>query len=293
MPKGQIIRALSGFYYVSHNDNIYECRARGIFKQRNQSPLVGDFVDFDITDKFKGYITEIMPRKNELRRPPISNIDQVILVSSVIDPEFSTLLLDKFLIHVENIGIEPIICITKIDLINDLTDINKKIEIYKNIGYKVMKTSIYRENNEEIREVLKDKISVLSGQSGVGKSSLLNALIPDLELVTGVISKRLGQGKHTTREVQLIKLPSGGMVADTPGFSQLDYSGIKSYNLSMLFPEINRYTGHCRFRGCLHYNEPNCSVKEALEEGLIDKERYDHYLIFLKEILDIEENRWR
>ncbi len=293
MPKGQIIRALSGFYYVSYNENIYECKARGIFKQRKQSPLVGDFVDFDITDKLKGYITLLMPRKNELRRPPISNIDQVILVSSAIEPEFSTLLLDKFLIHVENAGIDPIICITKIDLINDMIVIDNKIKTYKNIGYKVIKTSKYGDGIEEIREVLKGKVSVLSGQSGVGKSSLLNTLLPNLELDTDVISKKLGRGKHTTREVQLINLPSGGMVADTPGFSQLDYSGIKSYNLSMLFPEINKYTGNCRFRACLHYNEPNCSVKEALKDKLIDQDRYEHYLFFLKEIIDLEENKWR
>ncbi len=293
MPDGQIIRALSGFYYVLFEKQIYECKARGIFKQRKQSPLVGDYVKFDITDTLSGYITEIIPRKNELVRPPISNIDQVILVSSAKDPDFSTLLLDKFLIHVENVEIEPIICITKIDLIDDMKKINNKIKIYENIGYKVVKTSKYGEGTDEIRKILKGKISVLSGQSGVGKSSLLNTLIPNLQLETEVISKKLGRGKHTTREVQLINLPSGGKVADTPGFSQLNFHGIKSCNLSNLFPEISKYTGQCRFRGCLHFNEPNCSVKEAVKEELIEVGRYEHYLIFLKEIIDLEENKWR
>lgn len=293
MPEGQIIRALSGFYYVSCENEIFECKARGIFKQRKQSPLVGDNVFFDIIDNSNGHIIEIMPRKNELTRPPISNIDQVIIVTSAKEPDFSTLLLDKFLVHIEHARIKPIICITKVDLIDDPKEINKKIKAYRHIGYQVIKTSKYGKGINELKKVLKGTNSVLSGQSGVGKSTLLNTLIPDLDLDTEVISRKLGRGKHTTREVKLIELPFKGKVADTPGFSQLDFHGILPKDLSNFFPEMDDYVGRCRFRGCLHENEPNCAVKEAVNKRLIEPNRYEHYLSFLKELLEVEENKWR
>lgn len=293
MPEGQIVRALSGFYYVSFDNKIFECKARGIFKQRKQSPLVGDHVFFDIIDNSNGHITELKLRNNELTRPPICNIDQAIIVTSAKEPDFSTLLLDKFLVHVEHSRIMPVICITKIDLLVDMKEINRKIKVYRNIGYKVIKTSKFGQGIIELKKVLKGKTSVLSGQSGVGKSTLLNTLVPDLNLDTEIISQKLGRGKHTTREVKLINLPFGGKVADTPGFSQLDFQGILPKDLTSLFPEIDNYTGQCRFRGCLHQNEPNCAVKEAVNEKLINPERYEDYISFLKELLDIEENKWR
>lgn len=293
MPKGQIVKAISGFYYVESDNQIWECRARGIFKQRNQSPLVGDYVIFDKDDNSIGYVTEIEPRNNELVRPPVCNIDQVVTVASAIKPKFSSHLLDRFLVHVESAEIKPIICLTKVDLLVDKSLIKEKLNVYENLGYKILMTSKFGEGIEELRELLKDKVSVFSGQSGVGKSSLLNKLLPDLKLETAEISDKLGRGKHTTRVVQLINIPSGGKVADTPGFSQLDFHGIDSQELANYFPEINEYSSNCRFRGCLHKNEPNCAVKEAVENKKIDINRYKHYLEFLDEIKEVEANKWR
>lgn len=293
MPKGQIIRAVSGFYYVESENKIWECKARGIFKQRNQSPLVGDYVKFEEVNSSFGYISELESRKNVLIRPPICNIDQVVLVSSVCEPNFSSRLLDRFLVHVESAKIEPIICLAKIDLLQDEKYIKDQLQIYKSLGYRAILTSKYGEGIEELREELKNKVSVFSGQSGVGKSSLLNKILPDLHLETAEISDKLGRGKHTTRVVQLINLPNGGKVADTPGFSQLDFHGISSQELSLYFKEFDDLSCDCRFRGCLHQNEPDCAVKNAVDNKIINNNRYKHYLEFLDEIKEIESKKWR
>ncbi|OEF99079.1 ribosome small subunit-dependent GTPase A [Vulcanibacillus modesticaldus] len=293
MPEGQIIRALSSFYYVKSENNIWECKARGVFKKRKLTPVVGDYVVFEKVDDNKGLITEIKPRKNELIRPQISNVDQAILVFSAKEPNFSSLLLDRFLVLVEQANIKPIICITKLDLVEDMDELNSKLKVYEDIGYQVIRTSKLGVGITEIKEVLKGKVSVFSGQSGVGKSTLLNTISPELYLETANISQKLGRGKHTTRVVQLITLPSGGTVADTPGFSSLDFHGINSKELDKYFIEIAELSTQCRFRGCLHLSEPGCAVKEAVEEGQINKERYEHYLEFLKEIVELEERKWR
>lgn len=294
MPEGQIVRALSSFYYVESEGEHWECKARGIFKKRKESPLVGDYVSFEIVNANQGLITSIKSRKNELNRPPVSNIDQVILVFSSTKPEFSSLLLDKFLVHSEKAGVTPMICITKTDLVKDQKEVlEEALNVYRKIGYRVLKTNKYGEGIEDLKEVLKGKISVFAGQSGVGKSTLLNTLIPDLELETGDISQKLARGKHTTRVVQFIHLPEGGKVADTPGFSQLDFQEINSRELQNFFREFKKYFGHCRFRGCLHDNEPGCAVKEAVSQQKIDHKRYEHYIEFLKEIKEKEEKKWR
>ncbi|KXG43715.1 ribosome small subunit-dependent GTPase A [Tepidibacillus decaturensis] len=296
MPEGQIVKALSSFYYVESEGKTFACKARGVFKLRQQSPLVGDYVSFDQVNEDEGFITEIKIRKNQLIRPPISNVDQAILVFSAKEPDVSTLLLDKFIVHVEKAEIKPIICITKLDLL-DLAEENKLqnlLQTYEQMGYSILKTSSKNGKGiEELNEMLKNKISVFAGQSGVGKSSLLNAILPDLQLETSNISFKLGRGKHTTRVVQLIHLSEGGMVADTPGFSQLDFHGIESEELNQFFKEIHQFSDQCRYRGCLHLNEPGCAVKEAVNEQLIDRDRYEHYISFLKEIKEKEENKWR
>ncbi|MCY8008451.1 ribosome small subunit-dependent GTPase A [Bacillus haynesii] len=289
MPEGKIIKALSGFYYVLDGDQIIQCRGRGVFRKNKVTPLVGDNVVYQADNDKEGYILEIKDRFNELVRPPISNVDQAVLVFSAKEPTFSTSLLDRFLVLVEAADIRPIICITKMDLVDDdllKERIHQYAEDYRNIGYSVYLTSM--ENGSGIEDIIphfQDKITVFAGQSGVGKSSLLNAISPDLELKTAGISAHLGRGKHTTRHVELIDI-NGGLVADTPGFSSLEFAGIEAEDLGSAFLEIGEKSAECKFRGCLHMKEPNCAVKRAVENGEIAQYRYDHYVEFLTEIKD-------
>ncbi|AGN36200.1 ribosome small subunit-dependent GTPase A [Bacillus paralicheniformis] len=289
MPEGKIIKALSGFYYVLDGDQIIQCRGRGVFRKNKITPLVGDDVVYQADNDKEGYILEIKDRFNELVRPPISNVDQAVLVFSAKEPTFSTSLLDRFLVLVEAGGIRPIICITKMDLVDDdalKERIHHYAEDYRNIGYCVYTTSMKNGSGiEDIVSHFQDKITVFAGQSGVGKSSLLNAISPELELKTAGISAHLGRGKHTTRHVELIDI-NGGLVADTPGFSSLEFAGIEAEDLGSAFLEISEKSAECKFRGCLHMKEPNCAVKRAVENGEIAQYRYDHYVEFLTEIKD-------
>ncbi|WP_026566421.1 ribosome small subunit-dependent GTPase A [Bacillus sp. UNC41MFS5] len=288
MPEGKIVKALSGFYYVLGNDKLIQCRGRGVFRKNKITPLVGDEVVFQAENDLEGYIMEVKSRKNELIRPPIANVDQAILVFSAVEPDFSTVLLDRFLVLVEFNRIEPLICITKMDLTNE--DEKKMIkdyaEQYTAAGYKVILTSSETEAGIELLNPHVDnKISVFAGQSGVGKSSLLNVLRPDLELKTNDISSHLGRGKHTTRHVELIKI-GNGLIADTPGFSSLEFTNIEAEDLTFCFPEIQTASENCKFRGCLHVSEPKCGVKQAVDSNEIPAYRYEHYLDFLQEIKD-------
>ncbi|MFB5194129.1 ribosome small subunit-dependent GTPase A [Neobacillus sp. KR4-4] len=288
MPEGKIVKALSGFYYVLGNNKLIQCRGRGVFRKNKITPLVGDEVVFQAENDLEGYIMEVKTRKNELIRPPIANVDQAILVFSAVEPEFSTVLLDRFLVLVEFNRIEPLICITKMDLTNE--DEQKMIkdyaEQYTAAGYKVILTSSETEAGIELLNPHVDnKISVFAGQSGVGKSSLLNVLRPDLELKTNDISSHLGRGKHTTRHVELIKI-GNGLIADTPGFSSLEFTNIEVEDLTFCFPEIQTASENCKFRGCLHVSEPKCGVKQAVDSNEIPAYRYEHYLDFLQEIKD-------
>lgn len=288
MPEGKIIKALSGFYYVLSEDRVVQCRGRGVFRKNKVTPLVGDEVVFQAENDKEGYILEVKGRKNELVRPPIANVDQAILVFSAVEPDFSPALLDRFLVLVEFNRIKPIICITKMDL----TTAEESLKIqafaadYQKAGYDVLLTS--SETEEGIKDLypyLENDISVFAGQSGVGKSSLLNVLKPELELKTNDISTHLGRGKHTTRHVELIEV-GRGLVADTPGFSSLEFTGIEVEDLTSCFPEIQSESEHCKFRGCLHMAEPKCAVKAAVDEQTIPSYRYEHYKIFLQEIKD-------
>jgi ribosome biogenesis GTPase / thiamine phosphate phosphatase len=286
MPEGKIVKALSGFYYVLNEFGLVQCRARGIFRKNNISPLVGDEVVYQAENDKEGYVLEIKDRKNELVRPPIANVDQAILVFSAVEPDFSTVLLDRFLVLVEFNHIHPLICITKIDLITNEQHnaIELYAEAYRAAGYEVILTSSEKETGMQLLSPhLENKISVFAGQSGVGKSSLLNTLKPDLELKTNDISTHLGRGKHTTRHVELIKV-GNGLVADTPGFSSLEFTNIEAEDLTFCFPELHKASENCKYRGCLHLKEPKCGVKLAVESGEIPHYRYDHYLDFLQEI---------
>lgn len=285
MPEGKIVKALSGFYYVQGEEGVFQCRARGTFKKKGISPLVGDRVEFELVGNQEGIVDVIYPRKNELVRPPIANIDQAILIFSMAEPDFSPLLLDKLLVHTEKIDCPSVIVLTKIDLVGSDELNHPLFNYYKSLGYPVIATcSKTGEGIEQLKTLLIDQLSVFSGQSGVGKSSLLNVLIPDSAIQTGDVSLKLGRGKHTTRHVELIPLPQGGMVADTPGFSQLDFEGIEAEDLSSLFIDFRRLAPDCKYRGCLHIKEQGCAVKAALERGELQETRYESYAYFMKEI---------
>lgn len=286
MPEGIIIKALSGFYYVKSDDRIIQCRGRGVFRKKNITPLVGDYVVFQAESNEEGYILDIKERKNELIRPPIANIEQAILIFSAKEPDLNLVLLDRFLVVIEANNIVPVIVISKIDLLSD--NERKEIELilstYEKIGYKVLYVSAATgEGVDQLKLILSNQISVFAGQSGVGKSSLLNALDPSLQLKTGEISSSLGRGRHTTRHVELISF-GNGYIADTPGFSSLEFIDIEVDELSNLFPEMKELSAHCKFRGCIHENEPSCAVKLAVETGEVSEKRYEHYLQFLAEI---------
>ena len=288
MAQGQIRKALSGYYYVYDNGELIQCRGRGVFRNRGESPLVGDFVDYDKEDQSEGYVMKIHPRKNELVRPPIANIDQAFLVFSVKEPAFNTSLLDRFLVVLESFNVKPILILTKMDLLDEaeLGALQPFIRDYEEIGYTIIQT--YADDAtlmERVEPFLKEKTTVLAGQSGVGKSTMLNTLLPHLNLKTNEISQSLGRGKHTTRHVELIEV-AGGLLADTPGFSSFDFDMIEKEQLTNCFPELERISENCKFRGCLHKKEPKCAVKEAVENGEIRNYRYEHYEQILQEIQD-------
>ena len=275
--QGRIIKALAGFYYVESDGVIYQPRARGNFRKKGQTPYVGDFVEFSADDHSEGYILAIHDRKNSLVRPPIVNIDQAVVIMSVKEPDFNANLLDRFLVLLEHKAIEPIVYISKMDLVTTPDEIRAIQRQYQEIGYQFC-TSL-----EELLPLLTDKVTVFMGQTGVGKSTLLNKIAPELKLETGEISDSLGRGRHTTRAVSFYNV-NGGKIADTPGFSSLDYEITNAEDLNEAFPELRHLSYYCKFRSCTHTHEPSCAVKEALESGDLWQSRYDNYLQFLSEI---------
>lgn len=288
MLEGKIVKGIGGFYYVKSDGEIYECRARGIFRKQDIVPMVGDDVKIRLNkeDETTGYVEEILERRNELFRPPVSNVDQAVIVFALRSPDPNLWLLDKFLILAEEQEIDIAICFNKIDLVSD----EEKLEynrIYENAGYRVLNTSTETgEGIERLREVLSGKTTVFAGPSGVGKSTLLNTVQPDLKLQTGSVSEKTSRGKHTTRHVELMSLELGGYVLDTPGFSSLELDFLTEENLEVYFPEIYSRSEDCRFRGCRHNKEPGCAVKSAVEQGEISEKRYENYLLFLKDAME-------
>lgn len=279
MQTGKIIKALSGFYYVESDNKVYETRARGRFRKTAESPLVGDYVEFQIENVDEGYITAILPRKNSLIRPPVANIDQLLLTASLKSPDFSFYLLDRFIAYSEANDINPVIIVTKNDL-NDDDSLIEKIKAVYGRMYEVHFTD-KAHINTDLADVFNEKTSVLAGQSGAGKSTLLNTLLPHLDLKTDEISNALNRGKHTTRHVELISI-DGGFIADTPGFATIDFLNIDKYNIKFCFVDFNDY--YCKFRECLHINEPKCGVKAAVESGELAQSRYDSYVKIYNEI---------
>lgn len=285
MPEGQIVRAVGGFYYVRTEEGDVECRARGVFKKKKLTPLVGDRCLYEPTGAGQGVVTKLLPRRTELIRPPIANVEQAVIACSLYEPSFQPLLVDRLLVHSEQAGLEPIICMTKLDLAPDEDQVDRIRAIYDPLGYPVLAVSAKTGAGlEQLAQMLHGKLTVFAGQSGVGKSSLLNRLCPSFNLEVGAVSSRLGRGRHTTRHVEILELPGGGQVADTPGFSQLAMTGLTEEELEQYLPEFRNYSASCRFRGCLHQREPGCAVQEAVGAGKIDAGRYRHYLQFLQEI---------
>lgn len=289
MKEGRITKLIGGLYTVRDKENnSHELKARGKFRHKNQSPKVGDIVLFD-----EDFIKTLKERKNNLVRPPVANIDQAILINSCKEPDFSFNLLDRFILLIEHEHITPVIVITKIDLMEqkELEALKEDMKYYEKF-YKVLYvSSVTKEGVEEFRNLFKDKISVFAGQTGAGKSSLLNALNPEFDLETNIISKALGRGKHTTRHSELLDL-FDGLVADTPGFSKLDFYDIKEENVPDCFIDFFEISKDCKFRGCKHVNEPKCAVKERVESGDILASRHRNYKLIIQEIKEQNENKY-
>lgn len=289
--EGLIVKALGGFYYVECDDkNIYECRAKGIFRKKEKSPLVGDKVKVEIGLEEKGVVSHIYERKNEILRPPMANIDKIFIVVSICDPKPNTMIIDKFIAMSENKNIEPIIVITKCDLANP----EQIASIYKNAGFEVVCVDNF--NNQyvsEIKSMLSNSICAFTGNTGVGKSSFINSLYPKFNIKTSQTSKKLGRGRHTTRHVELYKLEDiNAYVADTPGFSSMDlmqYDVILKEDLQYCFREFDEYIGKCKFTGCSHTVEKGCAVLDALTNGNIEKTRHENYKIMYDEAKNIKE----
>lgn len=284
---GKIIKGIAGEYFVHvAGEGIFTCKAKGIFRHRNQKPLVGDDVEIDIVSKedMKGNITDILERRSELIRPAVANIDQTLVVFAAKSPAPNRNLLDRFLVMMESQGMKSILCFNKMDLAED-EEINELKSTYEKAGYEVLLISVKQNNGiDKVLELLNGKTTSLAGPSGVGKSSLLNTLVPDAVMETGDISRKIERGKHTTRHSEIFSLGDNTYLLDTPGFSSIYTCECEKEELKYYFPEIYKYEGQCRFNGCVHVNEPDCAVKEAVEKGHIGQSRYDNYVQFYNEI---------
>ncbi len=293
---GIIIKGIAGFYYVAvEGSGIYECKAKGLFRKNGCKPLVGDNVRIKILDEEQkeANIEEVLPRKNELYRPAVANIDQIILIMAFTDPEPNLVIMDRMLVQMERLKIPVVICFNKSDLVDE--DRAGYIKaIYESAGYKVITCSTVKNHGmDEIRKELSGKTTVLAGPSGVGKSSVTNVISPEMQMETGEISAKLKRGRHTTRHSQLIVVEPGTYICDTPGFTSFSPEPMAKEDLRMFYPEMAAYEGECRFSGCVHVNEPGCAVKDAVEKGDIYKERYESYLLLFNELKDQERNRYR
>lgn len=286
MAKGQIRQSLSGYYDIFSEGKTYRTRARGNFRKKGQTPLVGDYVEFKADNENEGYVLKILERKNHLVRPPVANVDCAIVVTACIEPDFSSNLLDRQLVMLSENEIVPILYFSKADLMDETTK-ERMLPVFDYYS-KYYRTVVSEKNmaDEELVSALLEEagnVLVVMGQTGAGKSTFLNRLDPKLKLETGEISKALSRGRHTTRKVSLMDV-KGHLIADTPGFSSFELREIEKERLSSLFEDFNEYSPQCRFRGCLHLNEPDCAVKAAVLEGKILESRYENYKLFQKMI---------
>ncbi len=285
--QGKIIKGIAGFYYVHvAGSGVYECKAKGIFRKDGVKPLVGDDVEMEVTHEkdMEGNIMRILPRKNELVRPAVANIDQALVVFAVTKPKPHFNLLDRFLVMMETKEIPAILCFNKADIAGDAEIAGLKA-VYENCGYPLIFTSAKKEENiDRLKELLLGKTTAVAGPSGVGKSSLINRLQSGVKMETGSISRKIERGKHTTRHSELIMLGDESYIMDTPGFSSLYAGNMEKEDLKYCFPEFAPYEGKCRFNGCGHIHEPGCAVKQAADEGKIHRIRYEDYVMMYREL---------
>lgn len=287
---GKIIKGIAGFYYVHvENKGVYACRAKGIFRNVNVKPLVGDNVRIDVLDEEakEGNVTEILPRRNELIRPAVANIDQALIIFAITKPAPNLNLLDKFLIRMERQNLFSIICFNKQDIASK-EEQEELRKTYEASGYRILFISAAEEEGiEELRELLAGKTTTVAGPSGVGKSTIVNCLHPEAGMETGSISRKVERGRHTTRHSEIIALGEETYIMDTPGFTSLSIAEIPKEELGSCYPEFRQYEPFCRFGGCAHINEPDCSVKAAAERGDISRMRYDNYKILYQELQNV------
>lgn len=284
MQKGVIVKGIGGFYYVDDGKEVYECRARGKFRIKNITPLIGDRVEFEgDPQSLQGYILKIFERKNQLIRPAVANVDQVVIVFAAKKPDTNMTLMQKLLVYLEYKKLDIVVCINKIDLDEEKAYM-ETVKLLEDIPYNLIMTSAKTNVGiDQLEEILKDRISVFAGPSGVGKSSLLNCIQSGLKLKTGELSKKTERGTHTTRHAKLIKLEKGGMVADTPGFTSFDMEELEIKTLESCFPEFRNHSS-CYFQDCIHDKEPRCGIKDAVMRGEINRIRYDFYLSLLSDL---------
>lgn len=288
--EGKIIKGIGGFYYVKTSEGLIECKARGKFRHKDLKPMVGDNVTIKL-ERNKGVIEDIHERSSELFRPTVANVNLAFVVFAIKNPDLNFDLLNRFLVLCESNNIEAIVCLNKVDLVTEEEKNNLKDKI-NSIGYEVLFINAKEGIGVDLlRERMEGNVTVLCGPSGAGKSTLINTLTNREHMETGEVSNKIGRGKHTTRHSELIDVENGYIV-DTPGFSTLEVNFIDKEELRYALPDFRQYNHECKFRGCLHYKEPQCAVKQAVEEGKINKTRYDFYIRTLEEIMDGRNNRW-
>ena len=285
---GKILKAISGFYYVEFEEKVYECRAKGILKKNNITPLVGDWVEFEILSEKEGNVLTVVNRENFLIRPPVANVDKVIIVVALKTPEPSLLFIDKQLAFLRKMNLESVICLNKVDLEEGM---NIK-SIYENIGYRVLFTSAKEKQGiEELKHEIQGKNAVFVGNSGVGKSSLTNLLINEMRMEEGSLSK-IERGKQTTRHSELLKVSDNTYIIDTPGFSSFELSDVDSKELASLFVEFSEHVAECRYDDCTHVGENECGIKQALRDGKISESRYESFVTLYQKLKEAENRRY-
>ena len=291
---GIIVKGIAGFYYVKSEDVVYECKARGIFKKTGEVPCVGDFVRVEEVDEKKktGIVSEILPRENIFIRPPVANVEQLVIVCALADPEPNMAIIDKFLVMAERSRVDIVVCINKADLVED-AKVQEIKSIYEGIYPVVLVNGNTGMGVDELLRLLAGKRSAFAGPSGVGKSTIINLLQSGFDLETGEIGRKSKRGKHTTRHVEMFDLNVGGMVYDTPGFTSFDVLEAEEAELTFLYPEFQKYLGLCKFDGCRHISEPGCAIKTAVSEGKIHKSRYNSYKSQLEEIRERERQKYQ